>query len=507
MQNQFKGLVKSIAIYGFGNISIKLIGLILLPLFTNVKILSVNEYGVLGVLETTTLIITSLFSLSLYSAYIRWYWDKDYVEKRKSILFSCYLVLLFIGIVLSTSGLIGSKTLSLLLFDKEDFYLPLRLMIVAASSQFLIDLTLSQMRVEEKPSLYVTTNVIRLFVSLTATILLLKYAHRGLVGIYEAQLIGNIVFILITIPYIIKRTKARVNFHVISEMLNYSIPLALAAVSNVLLSVFDRYVLNYKSTLLNVGIYTLGFKIANTTKVFIVSSVQLALAPTFFKLMDHPDHKAIYSRIMTWFTILVVFVSLFLSLFGLEIIKVFSKSTIYWSAYQVIPVLSLGIVFAMLKDVSVVGLQITKKTKIIGVMLFGVAVLNLVINLMLVPRFGTMGAAYSSFVSQFIFFILIFWFAQKHYSIPYRLDKISIIILTGIAVYIAGSLTNNLTTEVRIPLKLILFIGFPLLLFLFRIFDKKEIALIKSFIDSIKKFVGNTSYKEIDEQASKIEEP
>ena len=506
MQKQFKNLLKGILIYGFGNVSVKLVGFVLLQLYTNPNILTVDEFATSLILESTSLIIVSLFSLALYTAYIRWYWDKEYIDKRKSILFSCYTLLFGIGVMLSISGYFCSKTLSIILFGKETFALPITLMIVGSSVQFLIDLTLSQMRVEEKPTFYITSNIIRLTVSLVATVYLLKYAHHGLVGIYEALLLGNFAFMVVTIPYILKHIEAKFNLPIIKEMLRFSLPLALASISGVLLNVLDRYVVNFSSTMLNVGVYSLGVKIANITKLFIISSIQIALTPTYFKLMNHPDHKSIYSRIMTWFTILVVYSTLFLSLFGLEITKVFSKGTMYWDAYKLIPILSLGIIFSMLKDTSAIGLQITKRTKIIGIAISGIAVFSLGANLLLVPLLGTYGAALSSLISQIIFFIIIHKYAQKHYHIPYRLDRVFSIIIIGIALFIAGSLFNGYSLDVRILIKFIILLLYPLLLFTFRVFDKSEIDALKSFIASINNIFSHTAPKEIDEEISKVEE-
>ncbi len=507
MQKQFKNLLKGILIYGFGNVSIKLVGLVLLRLYTNPKYLSVEEYGVFTMLEVTNLVVVSLFSLALYSAYIRWYWDKEHINNRKSILFSCYSVLFGIGVFLSISGYFCSRTLSSLLFDGNEIYaIPIALMIIGSSIQLLIDLTLSQLRVEEKPTFYISSNILRLTVSMGATIYLLIYAHRGVVGIQEALILGNLSFLIAVFPYILKRIEAKFNLPVLKEMLIFSLPLALGSISGVLLAQFDRYVLNFKSTLLNVGVYSIGFKIANTTKVFIINSIQIALTPTYFKLMNHPDNKAIYSRIMTWFTILVVYVSLFLSLFGLEITKLFSAGTMYWDAYKIIPIISLGIIFGTLKDASVIGLQIAKRTSIIGIVLMLIAVLNLGLNIMLIPLFGTIGAAVSSLLAQVIYFLIIHHYAQKHYRIPYRLDRVFTIIIIGGILFIIGSLFNNYSLEYRILTKFISLLIFPLLLFAFRIFDKSEIESFKSVLLSIKKLFISTPPKDVDEELSKVED-
>ncbi len=506
MQNQVKNLIKGVLIYGFGNVSVKLIGLILLRLYTDPKILTINEFATLGILESTSLIVISLFSLSLHNAYIRWYWDKDYIHRRKSILFSCFAILIAIGGFLSVSGFLFSKTLSILLFQKETYSFPLSLMFLAAALQLLIDLILSQMRIEEKPTHYIVTNLVRLITTLIATIYFLKYAHHGLAGIYEAMLLGNIVFIAITIPYILKRVEAKFTIPVVKEMLIFSLPLALASISGVLLAQFDRYVLNFRSTVLNLGLYTLGYKIANTTKILVVNSIQIALTPTYFKLMNNPDHKTIYPRIMVWFTIVVVYVSIFLSLFGMEVTKIFSKGVVYWDAYKIIPILSLGIVFAMLKDSSSLGLQIAKRTKIIGIVLSAIAALNLALNVLLIPYFGAIGAACSSLISQIVYFIVIFAFAQKHYFIPYRLDKVILIITIGLVLVVSGYFFNTYSVAIRFSVKSALLVLFPVLLYFLRIFEKNEILALKTFVQSIKNTISPSSSNEIDEQISEYNE-
>jgi O-antigen/teichoic acid export membrane protein len=506
MQKQFNSLIRSIIIYGFGNVSVKLVGLVLLPMYTNPKLLSPDEYGALGMMDISAQIFISIFSLSLYAAYGRWYWDKEYIDSRKKIFFTCFSTLFVLSVFLAVSGVFASDPISMLLFGRENFSKAIMLMMIGASMQPLIDFTLTQMRLQEKPFFYITTNILRLAVTLGATIWFLKYAGRGLEGIYEAQITGNVLFLLITSGYIYANSVMKFSVSIIREMVRFSLPLSLAAFSNVLLAVFDRYVLNYRSTLLNVGIYTQGFKIANTTKVFIISSVQLALAPAIFKLMNHPDHKMIYSKIMTWFTVIVVYFSLFLSLFGLEITKVFTTGTIYWDAYKIIPVLSLGIIFGMLKDVSITGLQITKRTRIIGLIITGIAVFNLGLNILMVPLWGIYGAASSSVISQLAFFAILYLYAQKHYQIPYRIDKVVLIIASGIVLFLLGSSVNNMDLGIRVGAKLSALLVFPFLLVIFRIITREEIGMALSLINSIKGFFTNGKREEIQKPVSGIDE-
>jgi O-antigen/teichoic acid export membrane protein len=258
-------------------------------------------------------------------------------------------------------------------------------------------------------------------------------------------------------------------------MLKFSLPLILGSISGVLLITFDRYTLNYLASLPDVGVYTLGYRIANTIKILVIVSVQLALSPILFKMMDQPDSKRFYSKIMTYFSYLVILAVMFLSFFSLEIVKVFTASVKYWDAAKVIPVISFALFFGMLKDTSLIGLQIIKKTKIIGTIIFLVAILNLLLNILLIPRYTIMGASVATLISQIIFFIVIFIYAQKHYYIPYELLKIAKMTFLALVLYGLSLLSSDLNLGLRLVIKSMLIFSFPFLLYPLGFYEKIEL--------------------------------
>ena len=73
MQTKIKKILKNSAIYSTGNSATKLVGFVLIPIYT--KYLSIEDFGVLGLVEVTSQILIGVFGLALYRAFIRWYWD------------------------------------------------------------------------------------------------------------------------------------------------------------------------------------------------------------------------------------------------------------------------------------------------------------------------------------------------------------------------------------------------------------------------------------------------
>ena len=488
MLQGIKNTAKSSIIYGLGNISTKLVGIVLLPLFTDTEILSIEEFGVLGVVDVSIQILVALLSLSLYQAFFRWYWDKNYIALRGSVFFTIFIFLLTVVSIVTVVSYFTATNLSLLLFNKELFARVVFLMFGSSALQIISHLPLSMMRLEERPVLYTVTNVSKLVVTLILTVLFLSSFNRGLEGIYEAQVLANIFFIAITSTYTLKRFQLKLNIPVLREMLAYSLPLSIASVSGIALATLDRYVLNYRATLLDVGLYTLAFRIANTIRVFIVHSLQLALAPTIFKLMNHPDNKVIYARIMTYFSLLVVYASLGLSLFGLEILTIFASDEIYHSAYKLIPIICLGIFFGTAKDVAINGLNIVKKTKIISIIFPAIVVFHLALNYSLIPIMGVYGAALASVISQLLLLILVIYFAQKHYPIPFEYTRVLAVLSLAIVLFFVGFHFKHLDIWLRLAVKAFLVIAYPIILWLLSFPKDDERQWVYDFVRTVKGF-------------------
>src|SRR5687767_8530643 len=114
-----KSSVRDTFIYSIGTFSTKLAGFVLVPIYTNSKYLSETDYGVLNLVEANLQFMISVFGLGLCYAYERWYWDKDYIDKRKSIFFTILVVTIGISALLVASLFPMAGFFSNLLFDES----------------------------------------------------------------------------------------------------------------------------------------------------------------------------------------------------------------------------------------------------------------------------------------------------------------------------------------------------------------------------------------------------
>jgi O-antigen/teichoic acid export membrane protein len=317
---------------------------------------------------------------------------------------------------------------------------------------------------------------------LVLTLLFVVVLNRKVEGIYEAQIIGTLVYLLLFLPLIIRNSTLHFEISILKKMLNFSFPLVLSSSFGVFLGIADRYSLNFISGLTSVGIYALGYKLANTLKIFVVTSVQLALTPTVFRMVDKPEIKRFLSKIMTYFTFGLMFCALGVSLFGQEAVKLMTaKQPEYWGAYTVIPFIAMGIVFGMMKDNLSYGLQIAKKTGIIASIIIGVSLLNITLNILLIPLVGTLGAALATLVSQILYFTIMLHYAQKYYPVRYEFKKVFLSVGLGAMLCLLAWLICDWSLTWRLIIKTILLFSYPAILYLFRCYDKAELQALRGF--------------------------
>jgi len=468
--------VKGSLVYGLGNISIKLIGLVLFPLYTDQ--FSLQEFGAIGILDITSQILVAIMGLGLVSALFRFYFDKKYTDKQGELVFSTLVILVIFTLVLAFLLSNFSEGISGLLFKSDAYRDLINIILISSSLQVLNAVPNTVLRLQEKAKLYAVANLLKVTAVLLTTIFFILKMKTGIIGVYYGQICGNLLYLLILSGFMIKNSTPRFNRGALLEMLGFSTPLILSALSTVILTVLDRYSLNYLVGLDDVGIYSAGYKIANVL-LFIVMASQLALPTILFKNMDAENNKRLYSKVMTYSTFTLMIVVIAMSIFSQEIMKVLARNPSYWAGFMIIPFISLSILFNSMRYLLTLNLSIVKKTVIVAVIVTIMSALNLGLNILLIPKYQANGAAVSTMVTQLVFLLTTYFVAQKYYRIPYETKKLFLLIVLGVLFISAGLAMGGWPLYLRLILKSALCLLFPLVLRLMNFYEKVELQRIQ----------------------------
>jgi len=268
----------------------------------------------------------------------------------------------------------------------------------------------------------------------------------------------------------------------IAPFFRYGFPLVFTTISMYLLSLGDRYLMKYMLDLGDVGVYSLGYKIATVTNILVIQSFQTGFLPIAYRMYEEPGKERFFRKTLTYYTFVLVIFSLALSLFSEEIITFLSRDEEYYIAYTIVPLISLALIFKGIQYVFSLSLHFVKNTKYNAFIVLSVALFNLLLNYLLLPAMGIYGAGLASITSFLIMLIVFRIYAKRFYDPGYEIKKLVLMILLGIGLYLVSLLFKGLPVAPVVLIKGLMVISFPFILYLFGFYERIELERIRGAI-------------------------
>lgn len=480
MLEKLKTTTKNSIIYGIGNMAGKLSGIILLPLYT--KYLTIEEFGLVALYEVIFQLLSILATFGMKSSLMRYYWDKDYSDRARETVFNSLLVVVVLSILaLILSGFI-LNAFSRVIFDTSVSPELNIIFIVSTFIRVIADFIFLLLRIQHKAAKQTRFQLTALVLTVGLTWIFIKYFGLDLVGIFLALAISNLAIILLLFPYLLRNLQARVNLSDIKEFLRYGAPLSLASLLTIVLVLSDRFILNHFMDLGVVGNYSLAYKITNIIQVIVVTSFMNAYVHVFYREMDNEESGRFYSKVLTYFSFVIMFMSMLIVVFSAEVIKVLSQTNAdYWDSIQLIPYLIIGVIIAGIRQIIVLPLTKDKKTKVISAITIAASFLNLGLNFLLIPRFSAVGAAVSTNIAQLFAMVYLYMASRKGSIIHYEMGKIVKCFMVALVLTAISYLMNDWVLGWRLLLKTVLVMSYFLILYWMNFFEKVELERMAGF--------------------------
>lgn len=487
MLSKIKSSTQLIVIYSLGNLSAKLTGFILLPLYAGH--LSIAEYGALVLIEPIWQLLSAVVAVSLPSALLRWLAPEKDLTRQKTLVFTALvsilgILMMFNLLAFPVNALLNSSGL----YSDPNFELYLNLSFPLVSFDILNLLVLSLVRFHEKPWFYITLNTIKLSVNLGLNVYFIVGLQMGVESIILSQLIASVLLMVLSVPFLLKNLVPKFDYIALKEMLLYGFPLIFTTISAIVLSLGDRFIIDHYLTRGETGLYGVGYKMGGIINMFIIQSFQLGFLPIAYKMLSDSDARRFFARVLTYFTFVLMFSAMALSLFSRELIVLFTAGNDeYHGAYAVVPLITFSFVLKGMQYYFSLGLHYVKRTSYNAWIVMGCALFSLLLNLFLIPRLGIIGAAITLTVTTLLMAVLYYYYSQKFYYIHFEVRRLIIILLTGLTVFFLGWYTSIFGVWISVSVKLLLVIGFPWLLLKLQFFNADEVNRLrqaKAFLSS-----------------------
>ena len=480
MIQQLWQLLKDTAVYGFGRGILLPLGLITLPIFTRVFVPA--EFGVIELVTTIIGLLSLFLILGMDSAVTRSYFDSSTHAHKTEVISTglWFLVawnLLVVGVMLLCSGWISS-----LAFGTSQYADLLKITFITAPLTLLVAYCLTTIRLHFSPWKFTLISLLHGLLSVGLSILLVLKFKMGLWGYFVGGLAGSAISLAPALYFIREDIALKFSLDKIKEMLSYGGPLVAASLAYYVLTMSDRYILAYLTTLDDVGLYGVAVKVTSVI-LFFSMTFGLSWSPFVFKLYSESEErmKEVVSRVLKYVLIFFSLLAISVTTFSQELLGLLTTEQYFGAAIAIAP-LCIGAVAYASTQVTVLGMSLSRKTKYIALFSLVAATVNVLLNLLLIPPWGIFGASVASAISYVLLTLCYHGISRKLYYISF--DKVAIlkICLFCLLFVATGSFMvfDNLVLGVFVKLAFILLFG--AVLFLFRVFDAQETAYIKTWI-------------------------
>jgi len=475
----FKKILTQSLLYGTGNVATGLLHLAVIVILT--RYLSKEGYGTYENAFVWFVLLSEILTLGFGSSLFRYYnLYKDPGERQKAVSTALIFV---VSVCLVSNFLIylGRTHISDMLYGTPSYADYLVYASVAAGLIVPGRLAQVYIRIMERPVFYNFAVLLRVGAILCSMYIMVVRMDMGAYGAILSLVVSNTVLALTLVPWLISRVKLSFSPGVLKGMLSFGLPYIPAGICMWVLSLSDRYLLTYYTSLEAVGLYSVAYRLG-MVMALVLAGFQLAW-PQFAYSLEHSDEgDAVYSRILTYLFVTMTAIGLLFSLFREELISLAATDD-YLQAAHVIPFIAFAYSFEAIYTVTSLGAVFHRRTLYVALTCLTAAVMNIVLNIILIPRFGITGAALSTTVSYITLSLLMARFSNKFRKVPYEWSRIYKVAMVALGlICVSFLLHRTIEADMRhfriLGDLCLLLLFFPLLLSL-RFFREGEMSRVR----------------------------
>lgn len=432
-----RSLVKDSGFYAIASLTAPLVTLLLSPFLA--RTLSHMDYGALAVLNTIVTLVTGVSALGLAPAFMRVYaYDCKTAREQMDTLSTLTLLLLIILLPITATGVIMAPWLSAVLLGSTRYSGAIQVGAVLVLTQNLTIPGLSWLRVERRPALFSTISMMNLLVNAVMTLVLVGALHMGVAGSLVADGLADLIIIACTFPIIFWRAGFSLRLTIATSMLTFGVPHIMNLISGWVLQLSDRYLLGHLVSLSLAAAYSVAYSLGGVTSAAIITPFSLAWWALVYPLAKREDARYVFKLIFRSYSFVLLFATLGLSLFGSSVLNLLFPAS-YHGQSTIIPIIAVSTMFSGLFNVVSVGVSLQRKTWLISLYFLVSALVNIGLNVVLIPVYGTMGAALATLVAYVALALLAYLCNQWIYPVPFEVGLFLAALGIGIALYLAAS--------------------------------------------------------------------
>ncbi len=417
-----------------------LVNFLALAIYT--RLVSPEEYGHYALILATVSLLNSLIFQWLRLGLLRFL--PVYQQENREGALTSVLLTVFLIIALCT-GILATAVFFIWTDGFSRVFIILGTLLLWSQAWFEISLEIPRSRLQ--PFLYG-----RIFLTKTvASVLLsatLAYMGYGAYGLLSGLIAGELISIVLFTRKDWGSAKVKKpEKQIVATLLTYGLPLTVSFILNFVINSSDRIMITWLLDSEATGLYSVGYDLSKQSLWVLMISINLASYPLAIKALEQRGFQAAQEQLARNAALLVGITlptATGLAILAPNLAGVFLGESFQTAAPIIMPWIAFGALLGGFTNFYLVqSFQLGKNTKMQIWPFAAAAILNLVLNLLLLPVYGIVGAAYATVAAYFTNLILCWIIGKRIFPmpIPYA-DILKIIIATILMVFLLIFLTE-----------------------------------------------------------------
>lgn len=470
-------LASDAAFYGGVRAILKSLAFLLVPLYAH--FLAPAEFGRLELVLATVAVVDVLITAGMDGVFARFYFDRDEPQWRRQII-SLYLVIESVYPALVVFPLvIVSASLSDRIFGAETYAAFFVIALVDVYLTNIVDLPMNLTRLRRRRRRFAFYSLTRGLTQVVMSVLLVAVWHLGVKGILIASLSAvGVAFVVTAREYVFDLTR-RINWRTGLEMVQFAWPGIIGGLAFYAMSLLDRFIVKHYHGLADAGLYGVAFRYSQVVVVAVLA-FRMGWTPWHYPWLRSGRHPEMVARGSNYYFVATGFLAVLVSAWILPVFHVLMPER-YWDATRGVAPLALAAVGMGAYTVFAVGLNVTKRMRLLPPLALCSAAIAVGLYFALIPPFSFVGAAWATAAATASLALLVLAVSNRIYPVPWDWPRIALVIATAVALCLASLAVDAwLPIAASIPVRLAIVLAFPAILLALRFFPREDLAAIRA---------------------------
>jgi len=433
------------AIYGIGVVVQNVTSLVMLPIYT--RYLAPADYGVIEILNMILDVTLIIFGLRVDSGLFRYYYAEEDLQKRKAVVSTVLFLTLGLNIIGVVALAAFSPQVSSSFLGDRGLWKELALYSLCLLAPALVSVPYAYTRLIGRPGLFLTLSITKLFVQVSLNLLFVVGFKMKALGVICSTITSQLLLGSTFTFMLLREVGWKFDRVLCKRLFSFSMPLVISSLASFYVVFGDRFFLRRSWGLAAVGLYGLAYRFGFSFWGLTYEPFKRAWDGQKYEIHKQPDAKPTFQLIFSLISKALLLGALCVSVLIKDFLHIFVGPQ-YQAAALIVPLIMAAYVVRPLTDFTGFGILVQEKTRHVMHASWLSACVMTVGYLCLIPAFGSIGAAATTF---FGFSTELFWIhrtSARYYDMELPWGRFALAAVIAVAAYLvsmpleAGNITS-----------------------------------------------------------------